>query len=737
VSDPCGEVIYLTDVANEESWSATPAPANADTLFTVRHAHGCSVFAHERSGINTTLVVGMPERDAVKLSLLRIENKGSTARRIRITSYTEWTLGALREVTQHHVRTFYDHESGLMCAENYFDRTFANMTAFAGLSEPVASYTGDRREFVGRNGNLSNPEALKHPHLSDATGAGLDPCAAMEVTVELQPGQVHEVAIMLGAAKGVEEARKLASKYSTPQATRAALDANVAAWKRRLTTVNVKTPSSEFDTMVNGWLLYQALACRFWGRSALYQSSGAYGFRDQLQDVLAFLHAEPQLAREHILRAASRQFTEGDVQHWWHPHTGRGVRTKFSDDLVWLPFVVEGYVTATGDESVLDEQAPFLQMRELKPEEHEVYDLPQVSPETASVFEHCMRALRRAATRGVHGLPLIGIGDWNDGMSRVGVEGKGESVWLAWFLADTMRKFAPICSRRGDEEGAAWLLAEAESYIRAVEDTSWDGAWYRRAYFDDGTPLGSSANPECRIDSIAQSWSIISGGGSAERTEQAMKSLREHLMDEDARLIRLLTPAFDEAPYDPGYIKGYLPGVRENGAQYTHAALWAVMATAMRGNGDEAFRMFQMINPMTHSRTPEEVATYMVEPYVVAADVYTAEGHVGRGGWTWYTGSASWMYRVALESIIGLHRRGNTLVLDPCIPSEWDEYVIEYRWGETRYTITIRNPDRVNRGIRNMVIDGEPGQARPIRLDDDGAWHSVEVELGAGAGVAN
>ena len=419
----------------------------------------------------------------------------------------------------------------------------------------------------------------------------------------------------------------------------AAVDSNTRAWADRLGVISVRTPEPLFDAMINRWSLYQALACRMWARSALYQSSGAYGFRDQLQDVMAFVYAEPQVARDHILRAAARQFTDGDVQHWWHPQSGRGVRTRFSDDLAWLPYVVDHYVRVTGDASVLDEEVPFLSMRRLEPHEHEVYDLPAVTEETATVYEHCVRALRKACTTGVHGLPLIGIGDWNDGMSRVGIEGRGESVWLAWFLAANLRAFARHVEERGDASLAAEFRAQADAYILAVEENGWDGDWYRRAYFDDGTPLGSRQGMECRIDSIAQSWSVISGGGAPTRQARALASLEEHLVREDARLIMLLTPAFDRMPNDPGYIKGYLPGVRENGAQYTHAALWAVLAIAMHGNGDRAFELYQMINPLTHGRTPEEVATYKVEPYVVAADVYTADGQLGRGGWTWYTGA--------------------------------------------------------------------------------------------------
>ncbi|MBA3890187.1 MAG: glycosyl transferase family 36, partial [Gemmatimonadaceae bacterium] len=494
-----------------------------------------------------------------------------------------------------------------------------------------------------------------------------------------------------------------------------------------LSTIRVSTPEPAFDAMVNRWSLYQALACRMWGRSALYQSSGAYGFRDQLQDSMAFVYAEPAIARAHLLLAASRQFVEGDVQHWWHPESGRGVRTRFSDDLVFLPYVVDHYVRVTGDRSVLDERAPFITMRLLEPDEHELYDLPQPSGTDATVYEHCVLALRKACTQGSHGLPLMGIGDWNDGMNRVGVEGRGESVWLAWFLVTTLRAFAEQAESRGDGDFARECRERADAYVMAVEQHGWDGAWYRRAYFDDGTPLGSASNDECRIDAIAQSWSVISGAGDPERQVQAMASFEEHLVDEEARLLKLLTPAFDHTPNDPGYIKGYLPGVRENGAQYTHAALWSVVATARLGDGDRAFVLYQMLNPFTHTDTAEGVATYKVEPYVIAADVYTSPAHVGRGGWTWYTGSASWMYRVGLESLLGFTLRGATLTIDPRVPASWPEFTIEYRYGTSRYVITVHQPSRLAGGNAVVTLDGVRLESNAIPLADDGGEHRVDL----------
>ena len=732
VSDPASEVIYLQDENTGELWSATPGPIGGDA-FAVRHGAGTSSFAHHHDEIESHLSLGLAPDAAVKLSLLRLTNLGSETRQLRLTTYMEWTLGVLREHTQHQVHTRFDRERELLLATNYFDPNFTGWTAFHVISEPVSAYTAGRRDFIGRNRSVADPAALRDGgNLSGITGAGHDPCAALQAAIELKPGETREIVVLLGAAESERRACELAEQYRDPGRARAAIDQTVAGWDERLSVISVQTPEPSFDAMLNRWTLYQALSCRMWGRSALYQSSGAYGFRDQLQDVMAFVYSEPALAREHIVRAAGRQFVEGDVQHWWHPHSGRGVRTRFSDDLAWLPYVVDHYVRVTGDASLLDEVVPFLTMRQLQPEEHEIYDQPEVSSEKATIYQHCIRALRRACTTGEHGLPLIGIGDWNDGMNRVGIGGKGESVWLAWFLATNLRAVAGLAETRGDGGTAAEFRRQAELYLHAVEQHGWDGEWYRRAYFDDGTPIGSQENQECRIDSIAQSWSVIAGGqsvGRSDRRTAAMKSLEKHLVDNNARLIRLLTPPFDKTERDPGYIKGYVPGVRENGAQYTHGALWAVLATALQGNGDRAFELYQMINPLTHTRTPEEVEAYKVEPYVVAADVYTAEGQLGRGGWTWYTGSASWMYRVGLEGILGFTKRGNRLFIRPRVPTSWSEYRIEYRHGTALYQIVVENETGTAWGVEpvEVTIDGTLSADGGIELLDDGVPHQVRV----------
>jgi len=729
VSDPATEILYIRD-ASGALWSPTPAIARDSAKYTVRHGAGFTTFLHERGGITTELTVSMAPSDPVKITRLRVTNRGDRSASLVLTSFVEWALGVMREHTQHQIVTSFDRESQAIFAVNYFDASFSDRVAFSWISEPLAGYTADRRDFIGRNGDLGSPVGLAEgAALGETTGAAGDPCAALQANVVLAPNEVREVIVLLGAARGEADARSLIRKYGSAASANAATDATIADWARRLSTITVRTPEPTFDAMLNRWSLYQALSCRMWARSAFYQSSGAYGFRDQLQDVMAFVYHDQGIAREHILRAAARQFVEGDVQHWWHPHTGRGTRTRFSDDLVFLPYVVDHYVRTTGDDAVLDEVVPFLEMRELEPHEHEVYDQPNVSEQKATLYEHCIRALRHACTKGTHGLPLIGVGDWNDGMNRVGIEGKGESVWLAWFLNDTLRAFADHCDSRGDGAAAGELRVNADAYARAANEAAWDGAWYRRAYFDDGTPLGSAQNDECQIDSIAQSWSVISDAGEPEKRERAMASLEQRLVREDARLIMLLTPPFDKTAHDPGYIKGYLPGVRENGAQYTHAALWAVLATALGGQGDRAFELYQMINPFTHAATPEDVDRYKVEPYVVAADVYTAAGHVGRGGWTWYTGSASWMYRIGLETILGFTRQGDTLTIEPCIPQAWREFSLDYRHGSATYAIRVaRNGS--GGGVLRVMLDGAERADRAIPLVDDGIRHEVMVQLG-------
>lgn len=734
VRDPCSDCFYIRDERTGDIWSATPAPVREKTPYTIKHGHGYSIFEHQHDSIHTSLHVSMASSKPVKISRLTVTNTGNTPRQVTVTSYVEWVLGVSRDISQQYIRTTYSEELQAVLGQNYFDETYAHKIAFLAMSGEIGSYSGDRREFIGRNGTPARPAALSKHGLSESVGAKVDPCAALQTTITIPAGQSHEIVTILGADDSIESVTDLIKTHLQPAQADAASAQSINEWRDRLGIFNIQTPDPEFNRINNGWMLYQALSCRMWGRTALYQSSGAYGFRDQLQDCLAFVYIEPDLVREHIIRAAGRQFVEGDVQHWWHPQTGRGVRTRFTDDLIWLPYVVDHYIKVTGDESILDAEAPFITMRQLEPDEHEIYDLPHDSGETGTILEHCIRALTRGSTVGDHELPLIGCGDWNDGFSRVGIEGKGESVWLGWFLITTLTKFADRLAAIGNPDQVHIrdrFLQDAERYRRAIERNAWDGAWYYRAFFDDGTPLGSHNNKEARIDSIAQSWSVISGAGDSERARRAMHSVDQHLVDStDGRLIRLLRPAFDKSEHDPGYIKGYLPGVRENGAQYTHAALWVVMARAMQGEGNRAFELYQLLNPLTHTRTVGQVQRYHAEPYVVAADVYTAEGHLGRGGWTWYTGSASWMFRVALESILGFTKRGDTFTLNPCIPENWEGFELDYRYHNTIYNIRVKNPKRVMRGVKTVSIDGVFAGNNTVNLVDDGQTHTVEVTLG-------
>src|SRR5258705_4792790 len=577
--------------------------------------------------------MAVPDADPVKITRLRLTNTGATPRTIVVTSFVEWVLGTDRQHTRHQLHTKPDEATGALFAQNFFVEEFASRVAFLWISAPVTSATASRASFIGRNGDLTNPAALSVANLdNDTTGAGDDPCAALRCAITLQPGETKELVALLGAATSEDEARAIIARCGAPSLAAEATRQAVTAWENRLSTIRVRTPSPEFDALVNRWTLYQALSCRMWARSAIYQSSGAYGFRDQLKDGMAFVYTDPDVTRAHLLRSASHQFVEGDVQHWWHDPSARGAGPRFSDALVWLAFTADHYVRVTGDTGVWDEKVPYLEMRLLAPDEHEIYDKPAISTRTDTLYAHSLLALHRACTEGAYGLPLIGSGDWNDGMSRVGVEGKGESVWLAWFLIATLRRFAVHAEQRGDAEAARWCRTRADDYAAAVEREGWDGAWYRRAYFDDGSPLGSASSEECQIDSIAQSWAVLSGAGDPERARMAMRAVGERLVRDDERLILLLTPPFDKTEHDPGYIKGYLPGVRENGAQYTHAALWTVLAAVGLGDGDRAFHLLDLLNPLTHARTTEEADRYKVEPYVVAADVYTAPGHVGRGG---------------------------------------------------------------------------------------------------------
>jgi cellobiose phosphorylase len=627
-----------------------------------------------------------------------------------------------------HIVTRQD-ETDKLLIENPYNEEFQGRIAFMDVSESERSAAGDRKEFFGR-GNLSNPAAFKNHKLSGAVGAGFDPYAAIQVSIRLEANEEKELVFMLGMTNDIGEINSITAKYRVIENAKAALLAVKEFWESKLGVLQAETPDPSMNTMLNGWLLYQIISCRLWSRSAFYQSGGAFGFRDQLQDCLSLLHIMPETVRNQILLHAGHQFTEGDVQHWWHEPSGKGTRTKISDDLLWLPYVTSEYIRASEDFSILDVRVPFLGGEPLKEFEDERYDKPTLSSEVSSLYDHCIRTIERSLKFGEHGIPLMGSGDWNDGMNAVGNKGKGESVWLGWFLYSVLKRFIPICVKHGDSERAVKYESASDEIVRAIEEKAWDGNWYRRAYFDNGMPLGSIQNTECKIDSISQSWAVISEGGDEKRVKEAMNSLENYLVLRDEGLIKLLFPPFDEGDLEPGYIKGYVPGVRENGGQYTHAAAWVIIAFAKLGDGDKAWELFQLINPINHTRTHMEVSKYKAEPYVMPADVYAVPPHTGRGGWTWYTGSASWYYQAGLEYILGFKKIGEQLVLDPCIPQKWEKYSLKYKYLDTRYQIEVQNPNGVNRGVKRVILDGKKLEGNVVPLVNDGKEHKAEVRLG-------
>jgi len=724
-----GEAIYLRDEESGHFWSPTPFPAPGVTPYICRHGFGYSVFEHTEDGIRSELWVYVDLEEKVKFTVLKVHNGSGRSRRLSATGYVEWVLGDLRQRSAMHVVTEVDPLSGALLARNSYNTEFSGRAAFFDVDDTSRMLSGDRTEFIGRNRTLRNPQAMSRLRLPGRVGAGLDPCGVIQINFSLIPGQDREIIFRLGAGRHAGEASELARRLRMPGSARAALKKVRLYWKHTLGAVQVETPDLALNVLANGWLVYQTLASRLWARSGYYQSSGAFGFRDQLQDVMALVHTQPGLVREHLLRCAERQYPEGDVQHWWHPPGGRGLRTRCSDDYLWLPLATCRYVLSTGDTGVLDERVHFIEGRPLGSEEESYYDMPGRSTELASLYQHCLRAILHGLRFGEHGLPLMGSGDWNDGMNLVGIHGKGESVWLGFFLYEVLVSFAEVAALRADQASVERCHKEAEQLRLNLSRHAWDGGWYRRAWFDDGSPLGSSANSECVIDSISQSWSVLSGGGDTARSVMAMNALDQRLVRRDVGLIQLLDPPFDKSAMDPGYIKGYVPGVRENGGQYTHAAVWAAMAFAKQGDSRRAWELLRMINPVNHALTPAAVATYKTEPYVVAADVYAIAPHTGRGGWTWYTGSAGWLYRLMVESLLGLQRKADTLRIDPCIPEDWMSYALAYRYGDTSYRIVVNQTHTAGTADRNITLDGVDLGDQDIPLLDDQRDHVVTVSI--------
>ena len=734
VSDTSGEAIYLRDQENGHFWSPTPLPRRGATPYISRHGFGYSVFEHIEDGISSELWIYVAIDAAVKFSVLKVHNISGRTRRLSATGYVEWVLGDLRQKSIMHITTEIDPYSGTLFASNPYNAEFPDRVAFFDVDDPNRTTTCDRAEFIGRNGSLHNPAALSRTHLSGKRGAGLDPCAAIQVNFDLNNGQKREITFRLGLGGTPDnhDVSRLVHRFRGADAARRALEAVWQYWRHTLDAIRIETPDQSLNVLTNGWLLYQTQASRMWARSGYYQSGGAFGFRDQLQDAMSLVHSNPLMLRTQLLLCAGRQFIEGDVQHWWHPPSGRGVRTHCSDDYLWLALATCRYVLSSGDTGVLDEPVPFLEGRPLSPEDDSYFDLPGHSTTTESLYQHCVRAIKHGLRMGAHGLPLIGSGDWNDGMNRVGIQGKGESVWLGFFLYQVLDRFGNLAQRYNDLIFSEFCATQAHLLGENLEQHGWDGHWYLRAWFDDGTPLGSASSSECRIDSIAQSWAVLSGAGERERARIAMQSLDEHLVSRHDQLIRLLVPPFDHSDLDPGYIMGYVPGVRENGGQYTHAAIWAAMAFAAMGDGQRAWELTTIINPANHANSPESIARYKVEPYVMAADVYGEPPHIGRGGWTWYTGSAGWMYRLIVESLLGLQLETNLLHIAPVLPAHWDALKIHYRYRETFYHIAIAqtradtgNPKHTPR----IIVDGVEQEHPVITLMDDRQDHVVAVYI--------
>jgi cyclic beta-1,2-glucan synthetase len=736
VTDSSGEAIYLRDEETGRYWSPTSLPCPGNAPYVTRHGFGVSVFEHVEDGIESRLQVFVALDAAVKFSVLTLRNRSNRTRRLSATGYVEWVLGDLRAKTAPHVLTDVAPDSGALYARNPYSNDHGDWVGFFVVDDAHRAFStvsGDRAEFIGRNGSMRRPAALGRTRLSGRTGAALDPCAAIHVPLQLAEGQSREIVFRLGMGRSTDEADQLVQRFHSASAAAEALDAVTGHWRHTLDAVQVHTPDPALDVLANGWLVYQTLACRLWARSGYYQSGGAFGFRDQLQDAMALVHTQPQLLREHLLLCAGRQFVEGDVQHWWHPPAGRGVRTHISDDYLWLPLALCRYVETSGDAGVLTETAPFLDGRAVSPDDDSYYDLPGRSVQSASLYQHAMRAVLHGLRFGAHGLPLMGSGDWNDGMNLVGHRGQGESVWLGFFMCEVLRQFAGLASRHGDTAFATRCETEHAQLRERLEAHGWDGAWYRRAYFDDGTPLGSAANAQCQIDSIAQSWSVLSGAGEPARARLAMDALQARLVRPEHGLVQLLDPPFDHPVPNPGYISGYLPGVRENGGQYTHGAIWAAMAFAALDQRERAWALLDLINPVNHARDAAGAATYKVEPYVMAADVYGVAPHIGRGGWSWYTGSAGWMYRLIVESLLGLRLStppggAARLQLLPCLPPQWPGFTVDYRYRATPYRIEVTQGS-ADEGAAGVIVDGVAQHDMAVPLIDDHRPHVVGVRV--------
>ncbi|MDD4080643.1 MAG: hypothetical protein PHP02_04425 [Eubacteriales bacterium] len=720
VSDPAAEVIYIRDNMTGRVMS-TASLGRADGVYRVRHGFGYSVFSHEEGGLAQNLKVFVPVDDPVKVWELELENNAGRELSLTLTYYVEWVLGVDRYHTNPYIVTSFNNAREFLSAENVYNEQYRGYRAFIFSSGQVVGYTGDRQEVFGRGGSIQQPLRVEGS-LSNTTGVGLDSCGVIQVSMNLAMGERRKLVFGLGYGKD-DDIPALCGKYRNLQEIERAFDAVGAYWERQLGTVQVASSDRAADILLNGWLLYQTIACRMFARTAFYQNGGAFGYRDQLQDAMALVHTRPDMLREQLLIASSRQFPEGDVQHWWHPPTGVGVRTRITDDLLWLPYVTAEYVEATADTGVLSEVTPYIAGPLLAEGQRDMMFTPEVPEETDTLYEHCKRSIARIRL-GEHGLPLIGGGDWNDGMDRVGIEGRGESVWLAWFFYAVLDRFMPLAHYMGDSAYAETLVIMKAALKESIDQNAWDGEWYLRAFYDDGSKMGSHENEECRIDSISQSWSILSGAGDTARARQAFDSAWEHLVLQEERVSLLLTPPFDKTEKNPGYIKEYYPGVRENGGQYTHAAIWLAAAAALMGESERSYRLFSMLNPINHTLTREDALVYENEPYVMSADISYRAPWTGRGGWSWYTGSSGWMYQGLLKYFLGLRKEGDSLVLSPCVPAEFGNFTIRYRYGTAVYIIDVKF-------LADRSADREDVR---VKLKDDGQEHHITIETVCSSG---
>ena len=723
VTDVPSEIIYLEDMESKNIWSlgVNPTPDNNDYYIT--YGFGYSKYMHTSNGILQEVKMFVPKEDSIKVQILHLENKLAKRKEIKLIYCVKPVLDEDEIRANGYIDLKYNSNINVLTLQNQTKEENNRTIMYISCSEKISSFTGNKASFIG-NGTIKNPEGIRKIELDKENSLGKDEMVVIEARITLEALESKDIVITLGADTNLLELQDTAYKYTNPNNAISELEATKKYWSGLLGNLKVDTPIESMNILLNGWLLYQTLCSRMFARSGYYQSGGAYGFRDQLQDCVGLKYISPEILRKQIIKHSEHQFIEGDVEHWWHEETSRGIRTRFSDDLLWLPYMVAEYIRFTGDSKILEEETSYVKGNILPDGIDERYDLYLKSEKKETIYMHCIRAIEKSLNFGENGLPKIGSGDWNDGFSNVGNKGRGESVWLGFFQYVVLEKFVELCEKYGEKERAEKYRKIMEALKRHLNTNGWDGRWYKRAFMDDGNVLGSIQNEECRIDSIAQSWATISGAGDNDKKYISLNSLENHLVDKEAGIIKLLDPPFEKSKLEPGYIKAYIPGTRENGGQYTHAAVWTIIAEAMLGFGEKATEFFRMINPIEHARTKDEAKKYKVEPYVIPADIYGGE-LAGRGGWTWYTGSSSWMYEAGIRYILGFNLEKNILKIEPHIPESWKEYSIRYKYGNSIYNIKVvnKNPN----GNKRIRIDGREIEGDEIILQDNGGIYSVEV----------